>query len=82
MTERAFFIELKAAKPGKTLDKPVCTQSKGNAPAQTIDIDAFAEKQKTNFDTDFYGNDEFDPDELDEEGFGNMAFDENGNELY
>ncbi len=82
MTERAFFIELKAITPGRHLDKPVCTRSKGDAPVQTMDIDAFAEKQKVDFDTDFYGGDEYDPDEIDEEGFGNMAFDENGNELY
>ena len=47
-----------------------------------VDIDKYIEKQRTDFDTDFYGSDEFDPDELDDESFGNMSFDENGNELY
>lgn len=82
MTERAFFIELKAIMPNRTSDKPVCVSSKGKAPVQLVDIDKYIEKQRTDFDADFYGSDEFDPDELDDESFGNMSFDENGNELY
>ncbi len=82
MTERAFFIELQAVSPSRNLSEPACVSRKGKAPQQLMDIDNFAEKQKIDFDTDFYGNDEYDPDELDEEGYGNMSFDENGNELY
>lgn len=82
MTERAFFIELKAIIPHRALDKPACVSCKGKAPVQLMDIDKYAEKQQTDFDTDFYGAEEFDPDELDEEGFGDMSFDENGHELY
>ncbi|MDR1592228.1 MAG: hypothetical protein LBS16_05030 [Prevotellaceae bacterium] len=78
LTERAFFIEMKAIIPGKTLVNPVCTLSQGKAPEQTIDLDKFmAEIQtSTNFDTDFYGSDDYNEDELDEESFGGLSVNE------
>ena len=41
----------------------------------------FAANQKVNFDTDFYGDEEFDLEELDEDSFGDVTFDENGREI-
>ena len=71
LSERSFFIRLKTIETGKHLDKVICTKSEGNAPKQTIDFDEdFSNIAKNdNFDTDFYGDEEFDMDELDEEGF-------------
>ena len=82
LNERSFFVELKKITTGSDLAEPVCTLSKGKAPAQTVDMEAFANKISTDIDPEFYGGDDFDPDEIDEEGFGNMSFDENGNEVY
>ena len=81
LTERSFFIELKAVMPGKNLSAGICTLSKGKAPVQIVDIDDFATNQKVNFDTDFYGDEEFDLEELDENSFGDVTFDENGREI-
>lgn len=72
MTERAFFIELREIITGKNLKKAVCTQSIGNPPAQTVDFEEMEKTVKNNdlgIDEDFYGNDDFDPSELDTEGF-------------
>ncbi len=85
MTDRAFYIEMKELITGKTLKDPVCTLSLGTAPAQTVDMDEFDAKidakaaaaaQTTieDFDEDFYGDAEFNPDEFDEEGFDEMTF--------
>ncbi|MCF0213768.1 MAG: hypothetical protein HUK13_04885 [Muribaculaceae bacterium] len=72
MTDRCFYMELKKCESGK-LDAPVVTRSKGEAPAQTVDLDEFEAKIDTtmaagaNFDTgeDFYGSDSYNDDELD-----------------
>ena len=70
LSERSFFIRLKQIIPGKHLEKAVCTKSKGNAPEQMLFDDGISNLLKTeNFDTDFYGDEEYDFDELDEEGF-------------
>ena len=74
LTERAFFMELREMIPGKNLEKPVCIKTVGQAPAQTISFDDF-EKNNTGadlLDESFYGDEEFDPAELDEEGFNDM----------
>lgn len=86
LTDRAFFIELKAAIPGRTLHEPVCVASMGQAPAQFVDLEEFESKadQKAaaaaainDIDEDFYGSDEFNADEFDAEGFDEMTFDDN-----
>lgn len=72
MTERAFFMELRAIITGQDLDKPICTKSVGQPPVQVIDIEEFdAKNANTEVDEDFYGDSEYDPDELDE-GFGGI----------
>jgi len=71
LSERSFFIRLKTIETGKNLDKAVCAKSEGNAPKQMIDFDEdFSTVAKNdNFDADFYGDEDFDMDELDDEGF-------------
>lgn len=81
LTERAFFIELKAIISGRYLSAGVCTLSKGKAPVQIMDLDDFTSNQKVNFDTEFYGDEEFDLEELDEDSFGDVNFDESGREI-
>lgn len=82
LTERMLFIELREIFPSKSLDKPVCTKSKGKAPAQVIDFDDFSSPKagkggkEFSTDEDFYGDEDFDMDELDEEGFGDLNIDD------
>lgn len=73
MTERSFFIELREIITGKDLDDAVCTKSIGEAPAQFIDFDDF-EVKSTGLDTgeNFYGDEGYDLDELDAEGFDGL----------
>lgn len=70
LTERALYIELSEIIPGKNLKKPLCSFSVGEAPKQVID---FVEEAKTSasIDTDatFFGDEGFNADELDQEGF-------------
>ena len=87
LTDRSFCIEMRELITGKTLYDPLCTLSRGHAPAQTIDMDEFdarmdakaaksASDNIDDLDADFYGNDEFNPDEFDAAGFDEMTFDE------
>ena len=75
MTERAFFIELREIITGKNLKNAGCTKSVGNPPAQTIDFEEMEKNVKSNdlgIDEDFYGDDDYDPSELDAEGFDDL----------
>ena len=73
MTERAFFMELREIIPGQDLDAPVCTKSIGLPPAQTIDFDEIETKTgSADLGEDFYGDSEYDMDELDKEGFDGL----------
>jgi hypothetical protein len=85
MADRVFFIEMNEIITTKTLKDPVCSVSIGQAPAQFIDmneldarIDAKASTAVPNddFDTEFYGSNEFNDDEFDAEGYSEMSFDE------
>lgn len=73
LTERALFIELAEIITGKDLDKAICTKSVGIAPSQTIDFNDFETKSVT-IDTgeNFYGDEGYDIDELDLEGFDGL----------
>lgn len=77
MTERAFYMELREIIPGQDLLDPVVSKSVGKAPAQTIDFDKMeAESSKSSdIDEDFYGDTEYDLDELDREGFDELGED-------
>ncbi len=76
ISDRAFFIELSEIIPGKKVDKPTCISSKGIPPQQIlVNLDEnFA--PKINLDETFYGDEDFELDELDEEGFGDLNFDD------
>lgn len=83
MTDRSFFIEMREIITGKTLKDPLCTLSKGNPPAQNIDLEEFdaandaaaAARAGMDVDEDFYGSEGFNDDEF--EGFDEMNFDDN-----
>ena len=56
--------------PGKDLKDALCTKSEGNPPAQVVSLDEFESKNtSTDIDEDFYGDSDFDIDELDKDGF-------------
>lgn len=76
MTERCFFIELSEIITGKTLTSAKCTKQVGDAPKQTVDFEEMDAKGGATFDLgeDFYGDQDFDMDEFDKDGFS--GFDE------
>jgi len=70
LTERAFFMELREVIPGQNLDKPVLGKSEGEPPLQIMAIEEFDTKTTTTtLGEDFYGDSEYNIDELDEDGF-------------
>ena len=86
MTERAFFMELREIVPGKDLDAPICSKSVGTPPAQIVSFDEFealsvttfrmvgaAKNGSTDVGEDFYGDSEYDMDELDKSGFDGLG---------
>jgi hypothetical protein len=56
---------------GKDIEKAVCTRKEGLAPKQTVDFDEMFAASSTNLDLgeNFYGDEEFDMDDFDPEGF-------------
>ena len=76
LTDRAFFMELRETIFGEDLDTPVCTKKVGDAPAQMVDFEEIEKKivaqqaAGDDLDADFYGADEYDISELDEDSFG------------
>lgn len=74
MTERAFFMELREIVPGQDLDEPICSKSVGQAPAQMVSFDEFETKNgSSEIGEDFYGDSEYNLDELDTEGFEGLG---------
>jgi len=73
LTERAFFIEAFQFVPGKDLAKAKCILSEGDAPIQVMDFEdpsaAIDTSSKINLDEDFYGDQDYNIDELDSDGF-------------
>jgi len=70
LTERALFMELREIIPGQNLDNPVLGKSVGDPPVQIMTIDDFDTKTTTTpLGEDFYGDSEYNLDELDEDGF-------------
>lgn len=73
LTERAFFMELREIITGKNLDEAVCTKQTGNPPAQFVDFDASVDASSTlDIGENFYGDEGYDIDELDAEGFDGL----------
>ena len=76
VTERAFFMELREIIPNKDLKEAVCTKSKGDAPVQIMPLDEFDNKlnaSSSDLDADFYGDSEYNLDELDQDGFEGLG---------
>lgn len=72
LAERVFFIELSEIVTGKDLKEPKCTRKVGDAPKQTIDFDELMAKSNTanlDMDENFYGDQDYNLDEFDPEGF-------------
>ena len=71
LAERVFFIELSEISYGKDLATAVCSRKEGIAPKQTVDFDEIFAASSTNLDLDanFYGDQDYDMDEFDLEGF-------------
>lgn len=70
LTERCFFIELSEIITGKSLENAKCVRKEGDAPKQTIDFDEMAKiDQNLDLDENFYGDEDFDMEDFDEEGF-------------
>lgn len=76
MSDRVFFIELTEIIPLKNLKSAVCVTSEGEPPIQIMIEDASVINPKVSVDENFYGDEEYELDELDEEGFGEMNFDD------
>jgi hypothetical protein len=74
MTERAFFIELREIIPGKTLAQALCSRSEGLPPPQIVNFEDIETKMASSdlFGEDFYGDSEYDLDELDSAGFDGL----------
>lgn len=71
LTERMFFIELSEIIPGKDLQKAACTRKEGNPPKQLIDFDEqISNAPALDMDEDFYGDEDYNDDDFDPEGFG------------
>lgn len=70
LNERSLFIELAEIIPGKNLKKPLCSISEGEAPMQTITPDdEKPEKAGEDLGESFFGDESFDIEELDKEGY-------------
>lgn len=73
LNERALYIELSEIIPGKNLSAAVCSLSVGEAPNQTVNKnDLKTETAAIETGETFYGDEEFDMDELDKEGFDGL----------
>ena len=70
MTERCFFIELSEIITGKEIKGAKCTKKSGEAPKQTVDFEEMAAGGGSlDLDENFYGDQDFDMEEFDAEGF-------------
>jgi hypothetical protein len=74
MTERAIFIELREIIPGKTQTNAVCSRSQGIPPLQIVNFEEIDARTSSSslFGEDFYGDSEYDIDELDSDGFDGL----------
>ncbi len=78
MFERAFFGELTEIISHKDLAEAECVHAGGEAPKQIQDLeDVNIPIKDFTIDEDFYGDSDYSLDELDEDGFADLTFDEN-----
>ncbi|MDR1407311.1 MAG: plasmid pRiA4b ORF-3 family protein [Tannerella sp.] len=74
MIERVFFMELSEIIPGQSLDKAVCTLSAGMPPPQIISAEEMEKRlENVDIDDEFYGDSEYDEDELDKLNYNESA---------
>jgi hypothetical protein len=66
LRERALYIELREIITGKELKAPICSKSIGNPPKQFLENKLTTTDSSTDFDEYFYGEDEYDEEELEE----------------
>lgn len=76
IADRLFFIEMTEIVPRQSLAAAMVELSEGDAPIQALSDDVILAAPKTNFDESFYGDEDYELDELDDEGFGEMNFDD------
>jgi hypothetical protein len=73
LTERAFFLETFGFLTAKRLEQPKCLLSEGEPPVQVANFDESSLEVSSSklggLDEDFYGDQDFDMDELDADGF-------------
>lgn len=70
LAERVFFIELSEIITGKDLSKAICSRKEGDAPKQVIDFDEqMATNTSLDLDENFYGDEDFDMEDFDADGF-------------
>ena len=70
VNDRSLFIKLAEIITGKSLKKPQVVLSEGEAPSQFIDLDETSTTvASSDLDATFYGDEDFNIDELDESGF-------------
>lgn len=73
LTERALYIELSEIIPGRNIKKAFCSISEGEAPKQILEVqDVKQEAVSLDMGESFYGDENFDMDELDKEGFDGL----------
>lgn len=79
LTDRAFFMEMKEAIPGRNLKEPICTAKIGKAPQQVVDIEEIEKKIDAKIEKDldlglddFYGDSQFNEDEI-SQGFDDLT---------
>jgi hypothetical protein len=70
LTERCFFIELSEIITGKNAPQAQCTRREGEPPQQTVNFEEIsATSTALNLDENFYGDEDFDLDDFDADGF-------------
>jgi hypothetical protein len=71
LTNRAFFMELREIIPSQRKTRTRCSLSQGNPPEQTVALDELWEVSSpaSTLDEDLYGDEFYDMDELDPNGF-------------
>lgn len=78
MTDRSFFMELREIITGEDLEAAVCSKSVGVAPAQMVDFEEIEKQMQSSqsynedLDADFYGSNDYNIDELNDEFFDNF----------
>ena len=83
MTDRCFFMELHAIVTGENLEQAQCVKAREKAPLQQLPIEEFEAKQEKAallLDDEFFGEEGFDINEIDKdgfEGFDNESFSDN-----